>query len=109
MGMTKMKMKMKRLMTIICCIAIDAKMKQHGSLVHNLMNGPDKIYDDTVKNENEQKNEEIQTAEDRWDYDIKLSDNDEREDEHDDNLLSIAIDCKLKQNGSLVDVLMEGP
>merc|ERR1712228_333904 len=97
-------------------IAIDAKMKQHGSLVHILMNGPDKIYDDTVKNENEQKNEEneqqndvIQTAEDRWDYDIKLSDNDEQEDEHDDNLLSVAIDCKLKQNGSLVDVLLEGP
>merc|ERR1712228_281423 len=59
--------------------------------------------------ENEQKNDVIQTAEDRWDYDIKLSDNDEQEDEHDDNLLSVAIDCKLKQNGSLVDVLLEGP
>merc|ERR1712154_607478 len=53
-----------------------------------------------------------ENKEDRWDYDIKISDGDNDKDitnDDQDDLLSAAIDSKMKQHKSLVDVLMDGP
>merc|ERR1712113_56632 len=57
----------------------------------------------------------IGTNEEKWDYNIKLSDdeqeNNKEENDKDSELLTLlsAIDSKFKQSTSLVDVLMNGP
>ncbi len=60
---------------------------------------------------NENKNDETETkTNNKWDYDIKgIEDGENENDQYDNDKLSAAVESKLKQSVSLVDILMERP